>query len=173
MRQILLCQQRRSKNETEPYRDATHHRARLSYDALAEEAEMRAREKGLSRDSSAMAFDDREEIGTAEKTEDKAEVPRLRMTDVLRATFDVKSVELPSLVIAVFTQCFHARDDAAAGVALLYSLFAGPLVRRSGYSHWQPLGAPWCYFVIGLLVKAYFSFGKADGGSERSYSWTN
>jgi predicted PurR-regulated permease PerM len=113
---------------------------------------MRAREKGLSRDSSAMAFDDREEIGTTEKSE----VPRLRLTDVLRRPFDVKSVALTGLfVLAVFYTMYFMRAMLLPLVlALLLSYLLAPLVRGLGRMRiGPPLGAALVLLsLIGLLV---------------------
>ena len=91
------------------------------------EAEMRAREWARSRDSTAMAFDDREETGT----EVKPEVRRLRLTDVLRRPFDIKSVALTGLfVLAVFYTMYFMRAMLLPLVlALLLSYLLVPVVR--------------------------------------------
>jgi predicted PurR-regulated permease PerM len=91
------------------------------------EAEMRAREWARSRDSSAMAFDDQNETGT----EEKPEVRRLRLTDVLRRPFDIKSVALTGLfVLAVFYTMYFMRAMLLPLVlALLLSYLLVPVVR--------------------------------------------
>lgn len=91
---------------------------------------MRAREKGRSRDSSAMVFDDREETGTA----DKGTVRRLRLRDVLRRPFDIKSIALTGLfVLAVFYTMYFMRAMLLPLVlALLLSYLLAPLVRALG-----------------------------------------
>ena len=91
---------------------------------------MRAREKGGSLDSSAMAFDDREETGTA----GKPALARLRLKDVLRRPFDIKSVALTGLfVLAVFYTMYFMRAMLLPLVlALLLSYLLAPLVRALG-----------------------------------------
>ena len=99
-----------------------------------------------------MAFDDREEIETAEKSE----APRLRLTDVLRRPFDVKSVALTGLfVLAVFYTMYFMRAMLLPLVlALLLSYLLAPLVRALGRIRiGPPLGAALVLLsVIGLLV---------------------
>ena len=113
---------------------------------------MRAREQGRSRDYSAMAFDDREEIGTA----DKSEVHRLRLTDVLRRPFDIRSVALTGLfVLAVFYTMYFMRAMLLPLVlALLLSYLLTPLVRALGRIRISPpLGAALVLLsLIGLLA---------------------
>ena len=113
---------------------------------------MRAREKGGSRDSSAMAYDDREETGT----NDKAAVRRLRMTDILRRPFDIKSVALTGLfVLAVFYTMYFMRAMLLPLVlALLLSYLLAPLVRALGRIR---IGPPFAaalvlLSLIGLLI---------------------
>jgi predicted PurR-regulated permease PerM len=113
---------------------------------------MRAREMGRSRDSSAMAFDDREEMGTA----DKAAVRRIRLRDVLRRPFDIKSVALTGLfVLAVFYTMYFMRAMLLPLVlALLLSYLLAPLVRAIGRVR---IGPPFAaalvlFSLIGLLV---------------------
>jgi predicted PurR-regulated permease PerM len=91
---------------------------------------MRAREKARSRESSAMAFDDREEIGAG----DKEATRRLRLTDVLRRPFDIKSFALTGLfVLAVFYTMYFMRAMLLPLVlALLLSYLLAPLVRALG-----------------------------------------
>jgi len=97
---------------------------------------MRAREKGRSPDSSAMAFDDREEIGTANQTTAR----RLRLTDVLRRPFDIKSVALTGLfVLAVFYTMYFMRAMLLPLVlALLLSYLLAPVVRAFGRIRIRP-----------------------------------
>jgi predicted PurR-regulated permease PerM len=77
-----------------------------------------------------MAFDDREETGTA----GKSSLRRLRLTDVLRRPFDVKSVALTGLfVLAVFYTMYFMRAMLLPLVlALLLSYLLAPLVRALG-----------------------------------------
>jgi len=74
-----------------------------------------------------MAFDDRNETGT----EEKPEVRRLRLTDVLRRPFDIKSVALTGLfVLAVFYTMYFMRAMLLPLVlALLLSYLLVPVVR--------------------------------------------
>ena len=99
-----------------------------------------------------MAFDDREEIGTAEKSE----MPRLRLTEVLRRPFDVKSVALTGLfVLAVFYTMYFMRAMLLPLVlALLLSYLLAPLVRALGRIRiGPPLGAALVLLsLIGMLV---------------------
>lgn len=99
----------------------------LSQKGRKTEAEMRAPERGRSRDSTAMAFDDRNETGT----EEKPEVRRLRLIDVLRRPFDIKSVALTGLfVLAVFYTMYFMRAMLLPLVlALLLSYLLVPVVR--------------------------------------------
>lgn len=74
-----------------------------------------------------MAFDDREGTGTETKTE----APRLRLTDVFRRPFDIKSFALTGLfVLAVFYTMYFMRAMLLPLVlALLLSYLLVPLVR--------------------------------------------
>jgi predicted PurR-regulated permease PerM len=76
-----------------------------------------------------MAFDDREEIGGEEKPPEKAS--RLRLPDLLRGPFDVKSVALTGLfVLAVFYTIYFMRAMLLPLVlAMLLSYLLVPLVR--------------------------------------------
>ena len=107
---------------------------------------------GLSRDSSAMASDDREETGATEKEE----VRRLRMSDVLRRPFDVKSVALTGLfVLAVFYTMYFMRAMLLPLVlALLLSYLLVPLIRALGHLRIRPpLGAAIVLLsLIGLVA---------------------
>jgi predicted PurR-regulated permease PerM len=102
----------------------------LSQRIAVAEVEMRAREKGRSPDSSAMAYDDREETGNNDKTADR----RLRWKDVLRRPFDIKSVALTGLfVLALFYTMYFMRAMLLPLVlALLLSYLLAPLVRAMG-----------------------------------------
>jgi predicted PurR-regulated permease PerM len=76
-----------------------------------------------------MAFDDREEIGDGKKPELKAR--QLRLPDLLRGPFDIKSVALTGLfVLAVFYTMYFMRAVLLPLVlALLLSYLLAPLVR--------------------------------------------
>jgi predicted PurR-regulated permease PerM len=99
-----------------------------------------------------MAFDDREEIGTA----DKSEVRGLRLTDVLRRPFDVKSVALTGLfVLAVFYTMYFMRAMLLPLVlALLLSYLLAPLVRALGRVRVGPpfAAALVLLSLVGLLI---------------------
>jgi predicted PurR-regulated permease PerM len=99
-----------------------------------------------------MAFDDRDETGKADKTA----VRRLRLTDVLRRPFDIKSVALTGLfVLAVFYTMYFMRAMMLPLVlALLLSYLLAPLVRALGRIR---IGPPFAaalvlLSLIGLLV---------------------
>lgn len=113
---------------------------------------MRAREKGRSRDLSAMVNDDREEIGI----NDQAAVRRLRLTDVLRRPFDIKSVALTGLfVLAVFYTMYFMRAMLLPLVlALLLSYLLAPVVRALGRVRIGPpiAAALVLLSVVGLLI---------------------
>src|SRR6266446_3765166 len=83
-----------------------------------------------------MAFDDREEIGTGEK----AEVRRLRLSDVLRRPFDIKSIALTGLfVLALFYTMYFMRSLLLPLVlALLLSYLLRPIVRGGARLHIPP-----------------------------------
>ncbi|MEY2488684.1 MAG: hypothetical protein QOC70_626 [Verrucomicrobiota bacterium] len=80
-----------------------------------------------------MAFDDREEIGGKKKGELKA-ARKLRLSDLLRGPFDIKSVALTGLfVLAVFYTMYFMRAMLLPLVlALLLSYLLAPLVRLLG-----------------------------------------
>ena len=80
-----------------------------------------------------MAFDDREEIGGKNKEDLKA-ARKLRLSDVLRGPFDIKSVALTGLfVLAVFYTMYFMRAMLLPLVlALLFSYLLAPLVRMLG-----------------------------------------
>jgi predicted PurR-regulated permease PerM len=77
-----------------------------------------------------MALDDREETETADASTPR----RLRLTDVLRRPFDIKSVALTGLfVLAVFYTMYFMRSMLLPLVlALLLSYLLAPLVRALG-----------------------------------------
>jgi len=90
-----------------------------------------------------MTFDDREEIGGTTKPEEKA-TRQLRLPDLLRGPFDIKSVALTGLfVLAVFYSMYFMRAMLLPLVlALLLSYLLAPLVRLLGRIRVSPaLGA--------------------------------
>ncbi len=93
-----------------------------------------------------MAFDDREETGAAEKPV----VRRLRLTDVLRRPFDIKSVALTGLfVLAIFYTMYFMRAMLLPLVlALLLSYLLVPLVRGLAKIRIRPL------FGAGIVLLA-------------------
>ena len=99
-----------------------------------------------------MAYDDREETGTKEK----AAVRRLRLTDVLRRPFDIKSVALTGLfILAVFYTMYFMRAMLLPLVlALLLSYLLAPLVRALGRLRIGPpiAAALVLLSVVGLLL---------------------
>ena len=99
-----------------------------------------------------MAFDDREETATADKTA----VRRLRLTDVLRRPFDIKSFALTGLfILAVFYTMYFMRAMLLPLVlALLLSYLLTPLVRALGRIRvGPPVGAAIVLLsLIGLLI---------------------
>ena len=82
---------------------------------------------------SAMAFDDREETGGETKPEVKAN-RQIRLPDLLRGPFDIKSVALTGLfVLAVFYTMYFMRAMLLPLVlAMLLSYLLAPLVRLLG-----------------------------------------
>ena len=130
---------------------------------------MRAREKGASPDSSAMAFDDREEIGTARQ----AKVRRLRLTDLLRGPFDIKSVALTGLfILAVFYTMYFMRAMLLPLVlALLLSYLLAPLVRALGRLRIRPpfaAGIVLLSLVGGIVYGVSFLSEPAAGWLEKA-----
>jgi predicted PurR-regulated permease PerM len=115
---------------------------------------MRAREKGASRDSSAMAFDDREETGTA----GKPKVRKLRLTDMLRGPFDIKSVALTGLfILAVFYTMYFMRAMLLPLVlALLLSYLLAPVVRAFGRLRIRP---PFAAAIVLLSLVGAIGYG--------------
>ena len=101
-----------------------------------------------------MAFDHREEIGEGKKRELKAH--QIRLSDLLRGPFDIKSVALTGLfVLAVFYTMYFMRAMLLPIVlALLLSYLLAPLVRLFGYVRVNaPLGAAIVLLsFVGLLV---------------------
>jgi predicted PurR-regulated permease PerM len=88
---------------------------------------MRARERAVSRESMAMAFDDRAKPATEEEPGPR----RLRMSKILRRPFDVRSIALTGLfVLGVFYTMYFMRAMLLPLVlALLLSYLLVPLVR--------------------------------------------
>jgi predicted PurR-regulated permease PerM len=85
-----------------------------------------------------MAFDDREETGEENKPEPK--IRQLRLPDLLRGPFDIKSVALTGLfVLAVFYTMYFMRAMLLPLVlALLLSYLLAPLVRLLGRIRVKP-----------------------------------
>lgn len=114
---------------------------------------MRARERGRSRESSTMTFDDREETGPSSSA---PKARQLRLTDMLRGPFDIKSIALTGLfVLAVFYTMYFMRAMLLPLVlALLLSYLLAPLVRALGRLRiGPPMGAAVVLLsLIGLLV---------------------
>jgi predicted PurR-regulated permease PerM len=83
-----------------------------------------------------MAFDDREETGEASRQK----VRQLRLKDVLRGPFDIKSVALTGLfVLAVFYTMYFMRAMLLPLVlALLLSYLLAPVVRALGHLRIRP-----------------------------------
>lgn len=115
---------------------------------------MRAREEGGSPDSSAMAYDDRAETGK----EEKAKARRLRLGDVLRRPFDIKSVALTGLfVLAVFYTMYFMRSMLLPLVlALLLSYLLAPVVRALGRIR---IGPPIAAAVVLLSLIGILAYG--------------
>jgi predicted PurR-regulated permease PerM len=116
-----------------------------------------------------MAFDDREEMGATEKSE----TPRLRLTDVLRRPFDVKSMALTGLfVLAVFYTMYFMRAMLLPLVlALLLSYLLAPLVRALGRIRiGPPLGAALVLLSLigGLIYGISFLSEPAAGWLEKA-----
>ena len=113
---------------------------------------MRAREKGVSRELSAMDYDDREDRGP----EDKPAVRQLKLTDVLRRPFDIKSFALTGLfILAVFYTMYFMRAMLLPLVlALLLSYLFAPVVRALGRIRVGPAFAAALVLLslIGVLV---------------------
>jgi predicted PurR-regulated permease PerM len=99
-----------------------------------------------------MAFDDREEIGG----EDKKASRQLRLTNLLRGPFDIKSIALTGLfVLAVFYTMYFMRALLLPLVlALLLSYLLAPLVRLLGRIHLKPaFGAALVLLsLVGLVI---------------------
>ena len=102
-----------------------------------------------------MAFDDREEIGGEDKAEVKAS-RQLRLTNLLRGPFDIKSIALTGLfVLAVFYTMYFMRALLLPLVlALLLSYLLAPLVRLLGRIHLKPaFGAALVLLsLVGLVI---------------------
>ena len=100
-----------------------------------------------------MTFDDRQETGPSSSA---AKARQLRLTDMLRGPFDIKSIALTGLfVLAVFYTMYFMRAMLLPLVlALLLSYLLAPLVRALGRIRiGPPLGAAVVLLsVIGLLV---------------------
>jgi predicted PurR-regulated permease PerM len=132
--------------------------------SLEAEAQMRARERGRSRDSSTMAFDDRGETGA----EETATVPR-GAGHRRRRVADIKSLALTGLfVLAVFYTMYFMRAMLLPLVlALLLSYLLVPLVRGLARLRIPPhLGAG----IVLLVVMGAIGY-SGSRLSEPAASW--
>jgi predicted PurR-regulated permease PerM len=113
-----------------------------------------------------MAFDHREGIGDGKKRELKAR--QLRLSDLLRGPFDIKSVALTGLfVLAVFYTMYFMRAMLLPIVlALLLSYLLAPVVRLLGNIRVNPpFGAAIVLLsVVGLLVYAISRLAEPVAG---------
>jgi predicted PurR-regulated permease PerM len=104
---------------------------------------------------STMAFDDREEIAGKDKSELKA-ARKIRLPDLLRGPFDIKSVALTGLfVLAVFYTMYFMRAILLPLVlALLLSYLLAPLVRLFGRIRIRPAFAAAIVLLslVGLII---------------------
>jgi predicted PurR-regulated permease PerM len=120
-----------------------------------------------SRIHSAMAFDDREEVGGGSKRDLKA-TRRLRLSDLLRGLFDIKSVALTGLfVLAVFYTMYFMRAMLLPLVlALLLSYLLAPVVRLLGHLRVNaPFGAAIVLLsLVGLLVHGVSRLAEPAAG---------
>ncbi|MEY2556583.1 MAG: hypothetical protein QOE34_8 [Verrucomicrobiota bacterium] len=102
-----------------------------------------------------MAFDDREEIAGKDKSELKA-ARKIRLPDLLRGPFDIKSVALTGLfVLAVFYTMYFMRALLLPLVlALLLSYLLAPLVRLFGRIRIRPAFAAAIILLslVGLII---------------------
>lgn len=102
-----------------------------------------------------MTFDDREETG-GENTPDPKPARKLRLPDLLRGPFDIKSIALTGLfVLAVFYTMYFMRAMLLPLVlALLLSYLLAPLVRLLGRIRIRPaFGAAIVLLsLVGLLI---------------------
>jgi predicted PurR-regulated permease PerM len=102
-----------------------------------------------------MAFDDREEIAGKDKSELKA-ARKIRLPDLLRGPFDIKSVALTGLfVLAVFYTMYFMRALLLPLVlALLLSYLLAPLVRLFGRIRIKPAFAAAIILLslVGLII---------------------
>ena len=114
-----------------------------------------------------MSFDDREEAAPEKKT-DRRGVRQLRLTDVLRRPFDIKSLALTGLfVLAVFYTMYFMRAMLLPLVlALLLSYLLTPLVRGLARIRIRPpLGAALVLLsLIGLVVCAISRLAEPAAG---------
>jgi predicted PurR-regulated permease PerM len=113
-----------------------------------------------------MAFDHREEIGEGKKRVLKAR--QIRLSDMLRGPFDIKSVALTGLfVLAVFYTMYFMRAMLLPIVlALLLSYLLAPLVRLFGHIRVNaPFGAAIVLLsLVGLLVYAISRLAEPVAG---------
>jgi predicted PurR-regulated permease PerM len=114
-----------------------------------------------------MAFDDREEIGERNKAGTKA-ARQLRISDLLRGPFDIKSMALTGLfVLAVFYTMYFMRAMLLPLVlALLLSYLLAPLVRLFGRLRVKPaVGAAVVLLsLVGLVVYAVSRLAEPAAG---------
>src|SRR5688572_30841280 len=101
-----------------------------------------------------MALEDRDELGT----EQKSAVRRLKLKDVLRRPFDVKSFALTGLfILAVFYTMYFMRSMLLPLVlALLLSYLLAPLVRGLGRLR---IGAPMGSALVLLSLIGLLFYG--------------
>jgi hypothetical protein len=115
---------------------------------------------------SAMVFDDREEIG-GNKPDPKAS-RQLRLPDLLRGPFDIKSVALTGLfVLAVFYTMYFMRALLLPLVlALLLSYLLAPLVRLLGRIRVKAAFGPAIVLLslVGLVVYAVSRLAEPAAG---------
>jgi predicted PurR-regulated permease PerM len=122
---------------------------------IAAHPNRRSAEKAAASIHCAMTFDDREGISGGKKADAKA-VRQLRLSDLLRGPFDIKSVALTGLfVIAVFYTMYFMRAMLLPLVlALLLSYLLAPLVRLFACIRVKPaIGAALVLLsLVGLVI---------------------
>jgi predicted PurR-regulated permease PerM len=113
-----------------------------------------------------MAFDNRDEIG--EKKADLKAARQLRLSDLLRGPFDIKSVALTGLfVLAVFYTMYFMRALLLPLVlALLLSYLLAPLVRQFGRIRIRaPFGAAIVLLsLVGALISGVSRLAEPAAG---------
>jgi hypothetical protein len=136
---------------------------RCAYKKSFHPFERTSAKKAAVANQSAMAFDDREEIGGENKPELKA-ARQLRLPDLLRGPFDIKSVALTGLfVLAVFCTMYFMRAMLLPlALALLLSYLLAPLVRLLGRIRVKPaFGAAIVLLsLVGLVIYGVFRLAE-------------